>query len=70
MIDFYKPDVMALVETSLKVHEEETFVDDYRWFGRNARRLHSKVVRGLGGVGFLVNEELSSEEVWSRSLEY
>ena len=52
------------------MHEEETFVDDYRWFGQNGRRLHSKAVRGSGEVGFLVNEELSNEEVWSRSLEY
>ena len=35
------------------MHEEETFVDSYRWFGRNRRRLHSKAVRGSGEVEFL-----------------
>ena len=33
VIDFYKPDVAALVETGLK--GEEIVVEGYRWFGRN-----------------------------------
>ena len=57
VLDFYKPDVVALVETWLK-GEEEIGVKGYRWFGRNRRRLHRKAVRGLGGVGLLVHEEV------------
>ena len=57
MIDFYRPDVMALVETWLK-GEEEIVVDGYRWFGRNRRSLHRKALRGSGGVGLLVREEV------------
>lgn len=52
VIYFYKPDVMALVETWLK-GEEEIFVDGYRWFGRN-RRQYSNAVRGSGELSFLV----------------
>ena len=56
VIDFYRPDVMALVETWLK-REEEIVVDGYRWFGRNRRSLHRKAVRGSGRVGLVVYEE-------------
>ena len=34
VMDFYRPSVMALLETWLK-REEEIVVDGYRWFGRN-----------------------------------
>ena len=57
VIDFYKPDVVALVETWLR-GEEEIAVEGYRWFGRNRRNLHRKAVRGSGGVGLLVREEV------------
>ena len=57
VIDFYKPDVVALVETWLR-GEEEIVVEGYRWFGRNRRNLHRKAVRGSGGVGLLVREEV------------
>ena len=57
VIDFYKPDMMALVETWLK-GEEEIVVEGYRWFGRNRRNLHRNAVRGSGGVGLLVREEV------------
>ena len=43
VIDFYKPDMMALVETWLK-GEEEIVVEGYRWFGRNRRNLHRNAV--------------------------
>ena len=57
VIDFYRPSVMALVEAWLK-REEEIVVEGYRWFGRNRRSLHTKAVRGSGGVGLLVCEEV------------
>ena len=46
VIDYYRPDVIALVETCLK-GEEEIVVEGYRWFGCNRRTLHRKAVRGL-----------------------
>ena len=57
VIDFYKPDVVALVETWLR-GEEEMVVEGYRWFGWNSRNLHRKAVRGSGGVRLLVREEV------------
>ena len=47
VMDFYRPGVMALLETWLK-REEEIVADGYRWFGRNRRSLHRKAVRGSG----------------------
>ena len=49
VIDFYRPEVVALVET---------WLTGYRWFGRNRRMLNRKAVRGSGGVGLLVCEEV------------
>ena len=57
--------VMALVENWLK-GDEVIDVEGYLWIylylyiylwislGRNGRSLHSKAVRGLGGVGLLI----------------
>ena len=45
VIDFYRPDVITLVETWLK-GEEEIVVEGCRWFGCNRRTLHRKAVRG------------------------
>ena len=52
VINIYKPDVVALVETWLK-GEEEIAVEGYRWLGKNGRSLHWK---GSGGVELLVCE--------------
>ena len=60
VIDYYRPDVIALVETWLK-GEEEIMVEGYRWFGYNRRTLHRKAVRGSGGVGVLIREEVLKE---------
>ena len=49
--------MVALIEMWLK-GEEEITVEGYRWFGRNRWRLHSRAVRGSGGVGLLVHEEV------------
>ena len=48
---------MAVVETWLR-GEEVIEVDGYRWFGRNRKGLHRKAVRGSGGVGLLIREEV------------
>ena len=60
VINFYRPDVIALVETWLK-GEEEIVVEGYRWFVCNRRTLHRKAVRGSGGVGVLIREEVMKE---------
>ena len=68
VIDFYRPDVIALVETWLK-GVEEIVVEGYRWFGCNRRTLHRKAVRGSGGVGVLIREEvlkLYAVEAWTQ----
>ena len=57
VVDFYRPDIMAVVETWLR-GEEVIEVDGYRWFGRNRKGLHWKAVRGSGGVGLLIREEV------------
>ena len=57
VIDFYKPDIMTLVETWLK-GDEEVVVEGYKWFGHNRKHLHRNAVRGSGGVGVLVREEV------------
>ena len=36
-------------------------VEGYRWFGCNRRTLHRKAVRGSGGVGVVIREELLKE---------
>ena len=60
VLDYYKPDVQALVETWLK-GREEIVVDGYKWFGCNRHTLHKKAVRGSGGVGVLIREEVLKE---------
>ena len=45
VIDFYGPDIVALVETWLK-GDEEVVADGYKWFGNNRKHLHRKAVRG------------------------
>ena len=57
VVDLYRPDVIAVVETLLR-GEEVVEVDGYRWVGRNRRGLHRKAVRGSGGVGLLIKEEV------------
>ena len=55
VIDFYRPDIMALVETWLK-GDEEVGLEGYKWFGSNKKHLYKKAVRGSGGVGVLIRE--------------
>ena len=57
VVDLYRPDVIAVVETWLR-GEEMIEVDGYRWVGWNRRGLHRKAVRGSGGVGLLIKEEV------------
>ena len=45
------------METWLKA-EDVLAVEGYKWFGQNRRRLHKKAVRGSGGVGVLIREEV------------
>ena len=59
VIEFYKPDIMALVETWLK-GDEDVVVEGYNWFGHNRKHLHRNAVRGSGGVGVLVISITSS----------
>ena len=57
VIDFYSPDIVALVETWLK-GDEEVVVEGYKWFGNDRKHLHRKAVRGSSGVGVLIREEV------------
>ena len=57
VIDFYRPDIVALVETWLK-GDEEVVVEGCKWFGNNRNHQHRKAVRGSGGVGVLIREEV------------
>ena len=36
-------------------------VEGYRWFGHNRKGLHRKAVRGSGGVGVLVRDNVLVE---------
>ena len=56
VVDFYRLDVVALMETWLK-GEEEIVLEGYQWFDRNRRKLHRKAVEGSGRVGLLVYGE-------------
>ena len=58
VINFYKPDVVCLVETWLKRDEVAGFYG-YHWFGHIRSSLSRKAVRGSGGVGILVEFHLS-----------
>ena len=33
-------------------------MEGYKWFGNNRKHLHRKAVRGSGGVGVLIREEV------------
>ena len=57
VLGFYRPDVMALVETWLK-GDEVIDIERYLWFGRNRKSLHRKAVRGSGGIGCLLHKEV------------
>ena len=59
VLDHYKPDILALVETWRK--GREIVVNGYKWFGCNRHTLHKKGVRGSGGVGMLIREEVLKE---------
>lgn len=52
----HNPDVISLNETHLK-HNDVIHLQGYIWFGHN-RMKHFKAVKGSGGVGFLVKNEL------------
>ena len=47
---FYRPGVVALMETWLK-GKEEIVVEGYQWFGRNRRKLHRRQWRGQAVLG-------------------
>ena len=49
--------MVTLVKTWLK-GDEEVVVEGYKWFGNNRKHLHRKAVRGSGGVGVLIREEV------------
>ena len=57
VIGFYSPDVVAVVKSWLK-GEDEAMVEGYKWFGNNRKHLHKNTVRGPGGVGILVKDEV------------
>jgi len=54
VIDFYRPEI---VKTWLK-GDEEVVVEGYKWFENNRKYLHGKAVKGSGGVGVLIREEV------------
>lgn len=56
-IDF---DIFGLCETHLKDNSEIS-LPGYTWFGQNRQKLSSRAVRGSGGVGILLNNELVTE---------
>ena len=53
VIGFYRPDVVALVETWLKGEDEISF-EGYKRFGNNKRHLNKRAVRGSGGFGVVL----------------
>ena len=57
VIGFYSPDVVAVGVSWLK-GEDEAVVEGYKWFGNNRKHLHKNAVRGSGGVGILVKDEV------------
>ena len=57
VIEFYKPDVVAVVESWL-TGEDEVVMEGCRWIGHSRRRLHKNAVIGSGGVGVLDKEYL------------
>ena len=38
--------------------DEEVVVERYKWSGNNRKHLYRKAVRGSGGVGVLIREEV------------
>ena len=57
VIEFYKPDVVAVVESWL-TGEDEVVMDGYRWIRHNRRHLYKNAVRGSDCVGGLEKEDL------------
>ena len=50
-------DVVGIIETFLK-DSDEIELPGYKWFGQNRTVLHSRAVRGSGGIGCFVKIEL------------
>ena len=48
---------VIIVESWLK-GEDEAVVEGYKWFGNNEKHRHKNAVRGSGGVGILVKDEV------------
>ena len=57
VIEFYKPDVVAVVESWL-TGEDEVVMEGYRWIGHSRRHLHKNAVRGSDCGGGLEKEDL------------
>ena len=57
VLEYYGSDIMVVVETRLK-DEEAIIYGGYKWYGNNRKKLKRGAVRGSGGVGVLVKEEL------------
>ena len=55
--DFYQPDLIIVTESWLK-EDEVAVLKGYRWWGRNRRNVDKRAIRGSGGVGIFIKEEL------------
>ena len=53
----FQPDVVRVAETWLK-DGDVAALDGYSWFGHNGQALSRKAVRGSGGVGGFVRNDL------------
>ena len=51
-------DIIGLAETHL-IGNNALVLPGYVWFGQNRRILHRRAVKGSGGVGFFVKDELA-----------
>ena len=60
LISSIASDVICLCETHL-CDRDELFVEDYAWFGHNRQSRHVRSVRGSGGVGILIRNDLLTQ---------
>ena len=61
IIENIDSDVVGLCETHLKDNYSEINLPGYTWFGNNRCNLSNRAVRGSGGVGILLKNQLLKE---------
>ena len=60
LLRHYDCDLISINETWFKEDNDDLGVTGYRWFGHNRQLLNERAIKGSGGVGVLVSNDIFS----------